>query len=254
MALCACLAACGPEGPRDLKRAEAKADHDFYDMMFEDRVDTKYYDGPIFVEERDSGYVFRWVSNIPGARLSIWEGYVSRDPKHYTDFMNIQRGAISLSGTLDYPVGEAALVDLFRLPYNDNAETLRLRKVPLTLGQLEDVDKFAIIAGNISGFAYCYNCAYPDSLSWFKNVKERNYKIMCVINELDSVFTHDRYGHEYYYENFINYVVLGTPGANRMWDFEPAVLDSIYNDKLEHIYANGDDIIVKLIPESLGCD
>jgi hypothetical protein len=251
------IVSCGQSGPRDLEDAKAQAKYDFCNMMFEDRVDTKYFDGPIFVKEDDKFFVFRWVSNIPGARPSIEEGYVPKDQKNKTGFRTIDNGAIGLGGTLDYPLTEAALYSLFGLALNDSPEVLRLRKIRLTLDQLVDVRNFTAIGSDLSQYAFCFNCAYPDSLSWFKNAKEIrriNTENNCSINELGSLDTYDRYGHEYYYRNFINFIVLGTPGANRKWDFTPAVLDSIYNDQLEHIFLNNDDILVKLTPTSSGCD
>lgn len=241
-------------GPRDLKAARTRADYDFYQVMFEDRVDTKYYDGPLFFAEKDSGFVFRWVSNIPGVTPAILEGYVPKDPKDNTGFKTIQSGAIGLGGTLDYPLSEAALCGLFRLPLNNSPEVLRLRKVPLTLAQLEDVTRMTNIRADISDYAYCFNCAYPDSLSWLKNIKQSRYRDYCTVKQLDSVYTHDRYGYEYCYQNYIIFVLLGTPGANRKWDFDQAVMDSIYHDNKEHIYVNNDDIIAKVVPKSPGCD
>ena len=245
---------CSQAGPRNMKDAIGQAKYDFYIIMFEDGIDTKYYDGPFFVEEDSSYFTFKWNSNIPGERPDIIEGYVPKNPKHITSIRTIQRGAIGLSGTLDYPLNEAALQCLFELPLNNDIETLRLRKIPLTLRQLEDVTNITCIGNDIRQYEYCFKCAYPDSLSWLINIRESKYRNDCSVVELDSTITHDRYGREYYYENYINFIVLGTAGANHIWDFTPTLMDSIYNDNLEHIYVNNDDIIVKLKPQTLGCD
>jgi hypothetical protein len=251
------IISCGQSGPRNLEDAKSQAKYDFYIMMFDDQVDTKYYDEPIFVKEDNKFFVFRWVSNIPGVRPTVEEGYVPKDRKNKTGFRTIQHGAIGLGGTLDYPLTEAALYSLFDLALNESPEVLRLRKVPLTTAQLEDVSNFTTISNDLSQYTFCFNCAYPDSLSWFCNAEEierMNTKSSCSIRKLDSLDTYDRYGYEYYYRNFIKFIILGTPGANRKWDFGQAIFDSLYNDQFEHIYTNNDDIIVKLIPTSSGCD
>ena len=245
---------CGHPGPRELEEARKQAILAFGDFTFENRIDAKYFKGPTFIEEKDENYTFNWITDIPNIKPTVFEAYVPKDSKIEAKYGTKGRSLGYLCGTHDYPLSEAVLSNLFHLALNNSEPVLRLRKTLLASDQLEDVANFSVIGSDLDAYAYCYNCSNPDSISWFKNIKERNYKIKCTVFELDSIYTHDRYGSEYYYRNFIQFIVLGTPGANRIWDFEPAILDSLYNDKLEHIYTNGDDIIVKLIPKSLGCD
>jgi hypothetical protein len=257
IAFCIFIAAsCAQSGPRNLESARKKAIYAFEDYLFEDDIDSKYFSGPILVGEDEDSFIFTWACIVPGAENAIVEEYVPKDPKAYEGHVGFKwKGRFPpLGGTRQYSLNEAALQNLFGLPLNDDPETLRLRKVPLTQDQYWDVGNFSAISNQINEYAFCFNCAYPDSLSWPKNTRESSPRNNCNLKALDSLRTHDRYGYEYYYRNFIKFVILGTPGADRKWDFPPAIFDSLYNDRLEHIYTNDDDIIVKLIPKSLGCN
>lgn len=247
------ISGCSYHAPRNLKEAQEQAISNFKDIMFELDIDVKYFDGPTFIAQDEQDYTFVWISTISEIRSTIIEVFVSKNQPG-VGYRTIGRSKSYLCGTCEFPLNEAALCNLFRLRSNpkikasDKARQLRI--VPFAPRQLEDIANFIEIRHDIEQYMWCFNLRYPDSLSYLHNIDGSS----CAVEDLDSIYTHDRYGHQYYYENFINFVVLGTPGADRKWDFAPAVIDSIYNDSLEHIYVKNDDIIVKLIPKSLGCD
>jgi len=116
--------------------------------------------------------------------------------------------------------------------------------VALDTMQMEDIANFVIIGHELMNYSYCFAGHNPDSLEQIKNFARAG----CAVDSLDSIYTLDRYSRKYYYENLIEFVLLGTKGIDDKWAFSDAVMDSVYNDHLEHIYVCGEDIIVKLNP------
>jgi hypothetical protein len=242
---------CAPSSPRDLESAQRAAFSELRAIMFEGRVDIKLFQGPNLVIEDSGKYVFHWVSTVPGLEATICEVSVPKDPKGEPGIrIKGKRDRFGyLSGTLDFPLNESALYSLFRLPPDPKDTTSdrarRLRMVPLDEGQLKDVANFVSITSELHGYASCFDRRYPASLEELNNVTA---KFPCGLDRLDSMYIHDRYGRKYYYENFIEFLVLGTPGENGKWDFNRAVLDSLYNDEREYILTNDDDLLVKIKP------
>lgn len=240
---------CGPSGPRDRERARRAAVAYFEDaIVYEEHIDENLFRGPDFDREDEEFFYFHWMCLFPRPGESIIEVIVPRNPKRPCGYRSLgPRGWGYLRYTRELPINEAVLRKLFYLPLNSretSTEDKTLRNVLLDTNQIMDMANFLAIRGRLAEYSICFNGRYPDSLSQLKDYSRGN----CMVHEPDSVYMHDRYGRKYIYENLINYVVLGSQGANGQWDFELAVVDSIYNDNRKHINVNGDDIIVKFKP------
>jgi hypothetical protein len=243
--------ACGPSGPRDLESPQRAARGRLRSLLALDDVDIELFRGPELISEDSLEYTFHWVSNILEPRGTIYEVSV---PKDWNERPSVRIGGERirdgyLGGTTDFPLNEAALLNLFRLPPNPQ-DTIsdragRLRMVALDHRQLQDVANFVEIRRELEEYASCFNRRYPSTLDELSRAAGPGE---CGIDELDSLYLHDRYGREYYYENFVEFLLLGTAGKNDEWDFNSAVLDSLFHDNREYILTNDDDILVKLRP------
>jgi hypothetical protein len=240
---------CGSFGPRDSKTAQKEATKYFKSIMFDDDINDTLFTGPILIDSLKNDFVFQWYSKVPRPGATIIEVLIPKDPdrEHGYRTKGERSNYAYLRNTRDFPFNEAMLITLLGLPTSDDTrqKTKHFRSVPLTRAQLEDVASFVVIKMNLLEYASCITCRYPDSLADFNTFKNTGN---CNVKALDSLITHDRYGKQYYYLNLINFVVLGSPGANDRWDFDKAIMDSIFNDQEEHINTTDDDIIVKIKP------
>lgn len=221
----------------------------FEDDMFELNIDNNLFQGPILVTEDDTAFTFQWQLKILPKETSTIEISV---PKNRTEIKGLHIGGTRndigyLGGTRKLPLSQAMLSTLF-----DTAPTLkdsserarRLRMIPLDDTQLGDVANFLSIKMGLMQFSQCFNGRYPDSLKEIREYARGTY----FMDALDSLCSHDRYGHEYNYINMITFVLIATPGKDGILNFNNTIIDSIYHDQMEHIYILGDDIIVKFAP------
>jgi hypothetical protein len=244
---------CGSFGPRDSKTAQKVATNYFESIMFEDDINDTLFVGPILIDSSKNDFVFQWLSKVPKPGATIIEMPIPKDPnrEHGYRTKGERNNYAYLQGTRDFPFNEAMIIALFGLPTSEDTrqQTRHLRAAPLNSARLEDLASFVVIKMNLREYASCITCRYPDSLADFNTFKNTGN---CNVKSLDSLIIHDRYGKQYFYLNLINFVVLGSPGANDRWDFDKAIMDSIFNDQEEHINTTDDDIIVKIKPRK-GC-
>ncbi|MEE9553860.1 MAG: hypothetical protein V3W18_06135 [candidate division Zixibacteria bacterium] len=215
-------------------------------------IDVELFDGPELLRENEDDYVFIFHSMYPEYGVMNFEVSVPKD-KHKNIDISAPSGERKrfnfLCETTRLPVKKAALSYLFNLPISQdttNPRIKRLQTVELDKGQFNDIVNFVEIKRELFTFAACHGSRNPDNLQELQS--DAFSKSTCRIRELDSLYIHDRYGQKYYYQNLINFVLLGSPGQNLKWDFNAFELDSLYNDDLEHILVDGDDIMVKLKP------
>ena len=242
---------CGPSGPRDHRAARRAAIWKFNEAIFESRIGEGLFQGPMLIEVNDKEFIFRWYSTVPQWGATIYGATVPKDRNEKITFLHglgQRKRATYLCGTDKLPVNESALKNLFGLPPNPDYGDIgirRLQLIPLDANQLNDVANFVEIKKGLRQYRFEHAASYPDSLSEIIFVPRLD---VVDHSPLDSFYFADRYGHEYFYVNLIDFVVVGTPGENRKWDIDSAKMDSIYSDDMEHIYTTWDDIIVKFRP------
>lgn len=240
--------ACGPEKPRNMESARKAAVKLLRDIFYDQGIDINLFKGPIFEGETEKGYMFRWYSTVPRPGATVLEINVPRDPNTFFGMgLAGPRPSIRyLVHSSQLPISQAVLRSVFHLPppFNLNERIKRLSLVPLDTAHLEDIANFVEISWELSDYARCFGRHLPTNLEEIKNVAGSQ----CNVDKIDSLYMHDRYGREYIYENLIDFAMLGSPGQNLIWDFDKAVLESVYYDQLEHIYVSGDDILVKFKP------
>jgi hypothetical protein len=235
---------CGPSGPRSLETAGNLAFSYFLNYaMFDNRISEKLFTGPYLIEENEKEYVFQWVCKVPKPGDTFIDISVPKKSEEIKGYhIGGRKDDISfLRNTCDFPLNEAMLTNLFSLsidPDNKSELTKRLRMVPLTNGQMEEVASFITLGWRLSQYAYMRHCHYPDSLAELLK-DDLNFNKQYFI---------DRFGRPYFYSNLLGFIILGTAGENGKWDFDKAVLDSFYYDQMEQIHTTDDDIIVKFKP------
>ena len=246
---------CGSTGPRTLESAESSASVYFHDnIVIDGDISEKLLEGPILVDETDDEFVFQWGAKAPIPGETYCEVTVpKRSGEIYSKITGRRKNLSRLGHTRDFPLNEAMLINLFNLPTSPDFKdehTRRLSEVPLNTGQLEDVANFMDISWELTEYASCMNCRYPDSLYELNTFKNSG---TCNVHKLDCFFLTDRYGHQYYYTCLLGFIILGSPGENGKWDLDKAVLDSVYYEQIDQIQRTDDDIIVKFKPLSR-CD
>jgi hypothetical protein len=242
---------CGPSAPRNFYSARKEATRKLERILSLDFIDIRLLNGPTLIKENPENFIFQWSLKVLRSGATIFEVAVPKDPRGKTGLMikGERRSYSYLVGTLDFPINEAVLYNLFSLPpdphdkISDRAK--RLRMIPLDIDQLEDVANFVQIKNDLGEYYFCFNHIYPDSLEELNLIIPKGD---CGVFKLDSLYIHDRFGAKYNYDNLGNFVILGSMGEKGKWDFDKAIIDSIYNDQKEHIFINGDEIIVKFKP------
>lgn len=239
---------CTDPGPRNLDEATKAAIYDFHDYLFEETTSEDLFEGPELVGEDSSIFVFRWVCKVPLNAPILIEEYTPKDHRRTSGYKEIgpRKRCAFLGSTRYFSLNEAALCNLFDTapdPDDKSARSLRLRRRSLDSCQIEDIANLVEIKSQLNTYEYYFPNHFPESLDSLLKVKDCGNMYL---PKLDSIYIHDRYGNEYYYENMITFLLLGTPGKNRIWDFNQAILDTIKNEADDFIFINKDDILVKL--------
>jgi hypothetical protein len=231
---------------RDIVMARKEAISTFKTIMRQNRINDSLYEGPNFILKDNDKYVFQWICLVPRSNQSIKEISVPLDPGQETTVSTLgsRKRTGFLCGTLDFPLSEAALISLFEIPYRDYSWRARnLRMTQLDSAQLTDIANFVEIKYALKEYFNCFG-RYPVDLEQLQRF-EAGYSY---IQGLDSLYIHDRYGHKYGYENIGMYVILGTDGSDSKWNFNQAIIDTVFRDTNDHIYLSDDDIILTFRP------
>ncbi len=229
-----CIYSCS----NNIDTARKKAIKEVEYFMQEYDIDINLFQGPTLAQEIDDDFVFQWKSALPITGTSIVEISVPKERwgRIGFDIKGERENFGYLGGTTKFPLKEALLRYLFELPISPDILDERvkwIKKVALPDQHLENIVNFDEIKFHLLNYYFNNNSAYPDSITELK---------------LDDLFTHDKFGKVYYYNNLGSYVLLGTQGSNDKWNFDKATLDSLINSHKEFILTDDEDILVKFKP------
>jgi hypothetical protein len=238
---------------RSRESAQRVATERLRNDFLEGDISEDLFQGPILLRSDEKDYVFQWASTVPEPGATIIEISVSKSRLGTVGlFIKGKRSdPMYLGSSRRMPFNMSVLSMLFDLPCTPDDKSIfvkPLREIPLTPNQLSDVASFVHIKRDLMEYNPCYKKGYPDSLEEFNHISNPD---SCAMFPLDSMFTHDHWGHKYFYNNLGNMVILGTPGKNEKWDFNKAAMDSLYNYPWQQIYTTDDDIVVRFWPAPL---
>lgn len=236
----------------DSDTAKRMAEESFNEYTDNLGIDKTLMDGPYLVEKSERKYVFHWKSTVPTPGATIFEVMIYDSPgKKIRNTLKGQRPDIYyLMGTDHLPFAESMISNLFNLPVTqltDRENDLFKLARSLTQRQLVDIANFLRISKDLVEYEFCLQCRYPASLEELNDFKNPGN---CNVKPLDSLYVSDRYGNRYFYENLVNFVILGSKGENGVWDIDKEFINFIYQDQRSHMFAKDDDIIVKLKPSN----